>query len=456
MDLSTTVSALEGARARTLGLLDPLDEHLLVRQVSPIMSPLAWDLAHIGNYEEIWLLRAMGASGVRPDLDEVYDAFRHPRRERSSLSILEPHEARSYLDEVRGRVLGLLPDLDEAAPSPLAGTPASVPRWRVPAGEPSAGPVRPDIARLLGEGFVYGMVAQHEHQHVETMLAALQLADSEVPDLAVGSPPPGRRVFPPEVKVEPGPFVMGTSEEPWAYDNERPAHVVELDGFWIDVAPVTNGAYMTFVESGGYDDQRLWDPAGWRWREESGVRHPGGWIAQGRGSWCCRRFGRSVELKLDEPVQHVCWFEADAFARFAGKRLPSEAEWEKAASWTPGGRKLRFPWGDDAPDPGRANLGQQFAGPAPAGAYPRGASPWGCEQMLGDVWEWTSSTFDAHPGFSPFPYREYSEVFFGPDYRVLRGGSWATHPTAVRTTFRNWDLPVRRQIFAGFRLARDA
>jgi iron(II)-dependent oxidoreductase len=172
------------------------------------------------------------------------------------------------------------------------------------------------------------------------------------------------------------------------------------------------------------------------------------------------RYGHHIPLPADEPVQHVCWYEADAYARFAGKRLPTEAEWEKAASAGPDRRKRRYPWGDEAGTDGAAglpaNLGQRHFGAAPVGAYPGGASPWGVEQMLGDVWEWTASDFTSYPGFASFPYKEYSEVFYGSDYKVLRGGSWATHPLAIRTTFRNWDYPIRRQIFAGFRCARDA
>jgi iron(II)-dependent oxidoreductase len=162
-------------------------------------------------------------------------------------------------------------------------------------------------------------------------------------------------------------------------------------------------------------------------------------------------------VPADEPVQHVCWYEADAYARWRGRRLPTEAEWEKAASWDPvSGRKRRYPWGDAPPDAARANVGQRHGRPAPVGAYPSGASAYGCMQLLGDVWEWTASDFTGYPGFRWFPYREYSEVFHGPEHKVLRGGSWATHPAAVRTTFRNWDYPIRRQIFAGFRTARDA
>ena len=159
---------------------------------------------------------------------------------------------------------------------------------------------------------------------------------------------------------------------------------------------------------------------------------------------------------MDQPVQHVCWYEADAYARWAGKRLPTEAEWEKAAAWDPEREAARrFPWGDTwAGD--RANLGQRRHQPTPVGSYPSGASAYGVQQMLGDVWEWTASDFTPYPGFRAFPYPEYSQVFFGPEYKVLRGGSWATDPSACRTTFRNWDYPIRRQIFAGFRCARDA
>ncbi len=167
------------------------------------------------------------------------------------------------------------------------------------------------------------------------------------------------------------------------------------------------------------------------------------------------RFGRRTDLAVHEPVQHVCWYEADACARWMGKRLPTEAEWEVAACGEPGGGKRRNPWGNEPALPHHANLGARHDGPASVGSFPSGASAWGCAQMLGDVWEWTSSDFAGYPGFRSFPYREYSEAFFGSGQKALRGGSWATSPLAARGTFRNWDHPVRRQIFCGFRCARD-
>jgi iron(II)-dependent oxidoreductase len=247
---------------------------------------------------------------------------------------------------------------------------------------------------------------------------------------------------------------MGTSTDAWAFDNERPAHRVDLPPFWIDRTPVTNAQYLAFIEAGGYDDPRHWTDAGWSWRRESGKTCPGFWRREG-GSWVVLRYGRFEPVEPVEPVQHVSWYEADAFARWTGKRLPTEAEWEKAASWGPDGTR-RFPWGDDETWTDRANIGQRHFGPAPVGAYPEGVSAFGCHQMIGDVWEWTSSDFQPYPGYEWFPYREYSEVFYGTEYKVLRGGSWATHATAIRNTFRNWDYPIRRQIFSGFRCARDA
>ncbi|HET7689060.1 MAG TPA: ergothioneine biosynthesis protein EgtB [Nocardioidaceae bacterium] len=403
---------LERARRRSIGLTTAvLDDAELTAQHSRLMSPLVWDLAHVGNYEELWLLRAAaGIEPMRPEIDSIYDAFEHPRAERPTLPLLSPEESVGYLDLVRRKALD---SLDTIA---LEGSP------------------------LLERGFVYGLVLQHEHQHAETMLATHQLRRGE-PVLRDELPPPAAPgLLPAEVLVEAGPFVMGTSDDPWAYDNERPAHTVELPSYFIDTVPVSNAAYTAFVEAGGYDDERLWSAGGWRWRCESGKRAPAFWQREG-DQWHRRRFGVVEPLPLDQPVQHVCWFEADAYARWAGRRLPTEQEWEKAAQGA---------------DKAHANLGQTRYQPTPVGSYPEGASTYGVHQLLGDVWEWTATDFHGHPGFCMFPYKEYSEVFFGHDYKVLKGGSWATDPLACRTTFRNWDYPIRRQIFAGFRTARDA
>ncbi|MFC4033048.1 ergothioneine biosynthesis protein EgtB [Streptomyces polygonati] len=426
-------AALETARRRTMALTDPVTDADLIAQHSPLMSPLVWDLAHIGNQEELWLVREAGRRpGLRPDLDTLYDAFQHPRADRPALPLLGPAEARDYVKAVRAETWEVLDATDTSADRP---------------------------ERLLADGFVFGMLAQHEQQHDETMLATHQLRTGPAV-LDAPAPPPApadAATLPREVLVPAGRFTMGTSTEPWALDNERPGHEVDVAAFWLDTVPVTNGAYQEFIAAGGYRDPRWWTPEGWRHVQQTGLEAPLFWSRDTGGGWTRRRFGHVEAVPAEEPVLHVCWYEADAYARWAGRRLPTEAEWEKAARYDPAtGRSRRYPWGDAEPGPEHANLGSRHLQPSPAGSYPAGAAPSGARQLIGDVWEWTSSDFDPYPGFAPFPYKEYSDVFFGPDYKVLRGGAFGVDPVACRGTFRNWDYPIRRQIFAGFRTARDA
>lgn len=429
MDLiERVVHELDAARRRSLALCDTLSEADQARQHSTLMSPVVWDLAHVGNYEDQWLLRTLGGPGVRPDLDDLYDAFRHPRAGRPQLPLLPPAAARRYIAGVRSAVLDHLETVDLDRPDPI-----------------------------LERGFVYGMVAQHEHQHDETITATRQLMGEAAPPLpgARPSPRPAAPSTGGEVFVPGGDVPIGTDLEPWAYDNERPSHTRTVAPFFIDRTPVTNGAFAAFVAAGGYGERQWWNDEGWAFVRSESLAHPQFWRDEGSGSWSVLRFGTWRDLDPDEPVQHVNWHEATAYLAWAGRRLPTEFEWETAATWD-GTRKRRWPWGDDDPTAEHANLAATYDGPAPVGSYPGGVSPWGCEQMIGDVWEWTASDFAPYPGFRSFPYREYSEVFFGSGYKVLRGGSWDTHPVTIRPTFRNWDHAIRRQIFAGFRGAKDA
>jgi iron(II)-dependent oxidoreductase len=422
MNRQHLADGLTRARHRTLALVD-FDDHELHRQYHPLMSPLVWDLAHIGQQEELWLLRGgdPDAPGLlEPQVESLYDAFIHPRASRVELPLLSPAQARSYLKTVRDKVFDRLDTLDED-----------------------------DL------GFDFGLVISHENQHDETMLQALNLRVG-APILDVGSElPPGR----PEsagtaVTIPGGPFVLGVDaeHEPHSLDNERPAHVVDVPTFRIGRVPVTNREWREFIADGGYRDKRWWSLRGWKHRCEAGLEAPQFWNPDGTRT----RFGHVEEIPDHEPVQHVTYFEAQAYAAWAGARLPTEIEWEKACAWDPRTEtRRRFPWGEAEPDATRANLGGGARRPAPVGAYPNGASAYGVEQMLGDVWEWTSSRFLPWPGFTPMIYQRYSQPFFGGDYRVLRGGSWAVAPDILRPSFRNWDHPIRRQIFAGVRLAWD-
>jgi gamma-glutamyl hercynylcysteine S-oxide synthase len=419
--LEDVVRDLERARARTLGLTD-LDDPTLLRQHDPLMSPLVWDLAHIGQQEELWLLRGGDPSRpgmLAPEVDSLYDAFKHRRADRPALPLLPPVEARAYDHEVRGRVLDLL----ERTPE--------------------------------DDLFTAGMVVQHEEQHDETMFATLQLRQGPPVLFSRRDLPRGRSLDAERVFVAGGPFTLGVdaSAEPFSLDNERPAHQVDVGPFWIGRVPVRNGEWSEFIADGGYRRRELWSARGWAHRVQAGLDRPKFWTADATR----RRFGAEEEVPPGEPVQHVCYFEAEAFAAWSGARLPTEIEWEKACAWDPAANARRaWPWGSAPPGPDLANLGGLGLRPAPAGAYPRGASAYGVEQMIGDVWEWTSSDFAPWPGFTPMIYRNYSEPFFGGDYKVLRGGSWAVAPSTIRPSFRNWDHPIRRQIFTGVRLAWDA
>jgi gamma-glutamyl hercynylcysteine S-oxide synthase len=363
---STILERLGEARARTLKLVQPLDDEQLNRVYSPILSPLAWDLGHIANFEELWLVQTIGGrEPLRGELGRFYDAIENPRKTRGELPILRDDELRSYLADVRERTLEVLDEVDIGA----------------------------DVEDpLLREGFVYEMLLAHELQHNETMLQLLQLVDdygNEDVDLGPLAVPEGSG--PEMVTIEAGEHEIGAPARGFAYDNERPRHKVELASFEIDRTSVTNGAYIQFMEETGAESPLYWE------------RDAGGWVLTTMA-------GRDPVI-FTHPVLHVSWHEADAFARWAGKRLPTEQEWEVASSDLVG---------------------------------------------VGEAWEWTSSDFLAYPGFEAFPYREYSGVFFGDTYKVLRGGSWATHDSVMRPSFRNWDLPQRRQIFAGIRCARNA
>jgi iron(II)-dependent oxidoreductase len=364
--------ALSEARERTLSLVEPLDDEQLNRVWSPILSPLAWDLGHIANFEELWLVQTVGGrEPLRGELGRFYDAIENPRKVRGELPILRDEELRSYMADVRERTLDVLEGVETG----------------------------PDVEDpLLRDGFVYEMLLAHELQHNETMLQLLQLVDGyELPPIIeaehtslryAGTSASGEAEM---VVVEAGEHEIGAPERGFAYDNERPRLSVELAAFAIDRTPVGNGAYVSYMEATGAEAPLHWE------------RDGDGWIDTSRG--------QRAPIDLSDPVIHVSWRQADGFARWAGKRLPTEFEWEAAR--------------------------EQLEG-------------------LGHGWEWTSSHFLCYPGFEAFPYREYSEVFFGDSYRVLRGGSWATHPRVARPTFRNWDLPQRNQIFAGLRCAGDA
>ena len=424
---------LTEARSRTLLLLSTVSDKDLLAQHDPLMSPILWDLGHIGHFEEVWLIESLdGGSDGSEGLRGMYNPFENPRSVRAILPLPDSAECRKYLDGVRRTVFDRLPVMNLEADDPL-----------------------------IRDGFVFRMVLQHEYQHNETILQTLQLkgGDSYLPARRWPVPEPvaSHAFGEEEMVLFPGGRVeIGTDDRSTAYDNERPRHEVDLRPFLIDFAPVTEGDYGRFVAAEGYRDGDYWSDPGWAWLEESGVEAPKHWERDGEG-WVVRALDGVCPLDPRRPVCHVCFHEAEAYARFVGKRLPTEFEWEAAATWNPeSGSKRCYPWGDAPAAPDLANIDALSFGTAPVGSYQRNVSPVGCYGMIGDVWEWTSSDFRGYPGYETFPYPEYSEAFFGDEYKVLRGGAWATRSGAIRGTFRNWDYPVRRQIFSGLRCALDA
>ena len=362
------LDGLAAAREATLALVAPLDTEQLERVHSPIMSPLVWDLGHIAAYEDLWIGQRIGGRELlRGDLAALYDAFETPRAVRGDIEVLRPDAARAYLAEVRERTDETLLE------SALDGR-----------------------ALEIGE-----MVIRHELQHCETMRQTLAIAGllSNADLVARDRPLEEVDTAGPEqawVAVPAGPFELGASSQGFAYDNERPRHTANTAAFEIARLPLSNEDWLRFAAEGGYRRRELWSAEGWQWLATEQAQPPA-----------------SAAAEPSAPACNVSWFEADALARAAAARLPSEVEWEKAA--------------------GRGQLAS-----------------------IGRVWEWTQSEFDGYPGFVAHPYREYSEVFFANGYLVLRGGSWATSERVAGPHFRNWDLPQRRQIFAGVRLARDA
>jgi iron(II)-dependent oxidoreductase len=437
-------------RAGTLRIFDLADERELRQSPGFGYRPILWHLAHIGVFEAYWLLQKL-AGRAAPDAayERVFDPIKTPREESKNLP--SRHEMEDYLRRVRGDVLEVLDRHDFHSADPLAHA-----------------------------GYLFRLVLEHERQHQETLLYLFQLldpskkkrpealkesADSATPAhaetaTAEGTTAKTTAAAGEMVSVPAGAFLMGAARDAFAYDNERPAHEVTVPAFRIGRAPVTNGEFARFVEEGGYERREFWGEEGWQVREKENWRSPLYWrrdSSDSSGGWVERGMFAEAPLAVERPVTGVSWYEAEAYARFAGKRLPTEAEWEKAASWDESrAAKRRFAWGDEEPSASLCNFGARAWGTTPVNKFPDGASPYGCLDMNGNVWEWTSTPFEGFHGFEPFPYPEYSAEWFDGDHRVLKGGAWATSPSVLRTSFRNFFRRPFRIAFAGLRLAADA
>jgi iron(II)-dependent oxidoreductase len=419
MNPTHLVRDLRSSRERLSRLTADLDGDRLLGPKLAIVNPPLWEMGHVAWFQEYWCLRRKGASVVVdtivPGGDALYDSARVAHHTRWNLPLPNLEATRSYQAEVTDRVM-----------------------QRV-----EREPENPELMYFVQ------LAIFHEDMHAEAFHYTRQTLG--YPDLLGGSeslPTPGTRIGG-DVELPGGAFRLGAAPgEQFVFDNEKWAHDVTLAPFRIARAPVTCAEFLEFVMAGGYARREWWSDSGWRWKSRESMQAPKYWIKRD-GAWMQRVFDRVVTLRPEAPVVHVNWHEAQAYCRFAGRRLPTEAEWEFAAAWDSGLRKKRFyPWGAESPDSGRANL--EGAGTVDVGNLADGDAASGCRQMLGNVWEWTASAFEPYPGFVIDPYKEYSEPWFG-THKVLRGGSFTTPRRLIRNTWRNFYTPERYDIFAGFR-----
>lgn len=421
IDLTTPgglASAAASVRRRTAALVDDLDDAQLLGPRLGTVNPLRWEVGHVGWFSERWTLRRDGSPSVRADADALYDSIQVPHGLRWDLPLPDRAGTLAYLEDVGQRMAAQLQ------------------------GDPT-------MEDLYHQRYALA----HEDMHVEAFLWARQTLGYPMPTfMRVDAVAAG--AWPGDVTVPAGEYRVGAGrDDGFCFDNEKWRHEVELDEFRIARAPVTARQWLAFVEADGYGDEAAWSAAGRAWKAGHGLPHPASWRTTDHG-WEQRRFDRWVALRLDAPVMHVSFYEAEAYCAWAGRRLPTEAQWEVAASWDPAaGRARRYPWGDaidDDPAAVPANLDATRRDPVDVAAFPEGDSPLGCRQMIGNVWEWTSDWFAPYAGFQPDPYREYSQPWFG-SHRVLRGGSLMASGRLVSNRYRNFAVPTRNDIFAGLR-----
>src|SRR5262245_5625216 len=423
-DADVLVHALVDARQVELALLDGLTDAQMLGARQHFVEPPIWEMGHVGWFQEYWIHRHLDrALPLRPGSDRIYDSFNVSYKHRWEHHYPSRTETLGYITEVLRRSVGRLdgrkPDDDDR--------------------------------------YFYTLVAQHEDMHAENLTLIRQTLGYSWPRLPVPASTSGIGAIDPawtprDVTVPGGTFRLGAErDEAFVFDNEKWAHPVEIQPFRIASSPVTNAQFQQFVDDDGYRRRELWGRRGWDWRRREGVEHPLFWIRDASRRWYEQRFGVVSPLEAWHPVVHVNWYEAEAYCRWAGRRLPAEAEWEMAATYEPAtGRKRRFPWGDDPPTPERANLDYRAGHTVDVRTLPAGDSPVGCRQMIGNVWEWVVDTFEAYPGFVCDPYRDYSVPSFG-EKKVLKGGCWTTRSRLIRSTWRNFYKRQRRNIFAGFR-----
>jgi len=420
----TIADQLEDAHQRTMALIDGLSDEQLMGPVLATVNPLLWEIGHAAYFYEYWVLRQqLNRPPIREDADRLYDSITIAHDDRWDLPLPALQQTLSYIQAVEDMIKTCL----------AAGD---------------------DVKRdYLAQYAVF-----HHDMHNEAYTYTRQTLNYPEPGISrAGYCILDAGGLSGDASIPGGTFMLGASQQDgFVFDNEKWAHRVEIEPFRIARAAVSNGDYLKFVQADGYSKQVFWDEQGWQWRQQADLEHPVYWRQDADG-WKIRQFDRWQALPMNAALIHVSWHEAQAFCRWAGRRLPTEAEWEVAAAAEPApdgqslaAGKRRFPWGDDAPLADQANLDGYALGTVDVGAHAAGDSAFGCRQMIGNVWEWTQDTFAPYPGFVPDMYQDYSQPLFGIT-KVLRGGAWSTRARMIRNTWRTYYGPDRNDVFAGFR-----
>ncbi|MEP7343314.1 MAG: ergothioneine biosynthesis protein EgtB [Acidobacteriota bacterium] len=432
---ASTIELFKQVREQTMQIVAPLEIEDYVVQTAEFMSPPRWHIGHTSWFFETLMQAHQPDYRVYDEdflfyFNSYYEGFgkriqRARRGTRSRPTVKETVHYRQYIDSA---MLKFLEQTGERLES------------------------------IDGAAELFGLVRlglEHEMQHQELLVYDIKHLLCDLYDAPQSVAPVAAQEVSGMAEIEGGLFELGYSGNDFAWDNEKPQHTVFLQDFAIDCAPVSAGEYLEFIESGAYQDYRWWLSAGWDAINQEQWQAPLYW-EQHDGQWMIRDYQglHPARAKANEPVTHVSYFEATAFAKWAGKRLPTEAEWEKAARFEPNQNVSRkFAWGDVTPQAHHANLfDNQLWGVAPIGAYPKGKSCYGCHQMIGDVWEWTISDYAPYPGFKT-EFNEYNDKWFV-GQKVLRGGSFATPRIHIRTTYRNFFHPHERWMISGFRCAK--
>jgi iron(II)-dependent oxidoreductase len=418
------VAQLRETRHRTRRLTEDLSWPELMGPRLDIVNPVLWEIGHVAWFHEYWTLRhSHGRAPLIERGDRLWDSSNVPHSTRWQLDLPDRAGTFGYMQDVLARQENLLGGtVDEAA------------------------------------RYFYELAIRHEDMHVEALTYSRQTLSYAPPAELGQTRRPAAGALPGDAAVPGGRWKLGsTAADGFVFDNEKWAHDTALAPFRIARAPVTNAGFAAFVDAGGYRAREFWSDAGWAWRQKRNAERPVYWQPKRDGVWSARRYHAVEELAPHQPVVFVSWFEAEAWCRWAGRRLPSESEWEAAAVGIPtedGARlaasRRRWPWGDAPPSPARANLDYAHDGPIDVAACADGDSAFGCRQMIGNVWEWTASDFLPFPGFEADPYKDYSQPWFG-SRKVLRGGCWATSVRIARPAYRNFFTPERNDVVAGFR-----